>query len=145
MGTRSINLNCSAAKAGHECERYTLRNLVAMPVQSRETCGKRASKILVSEPYSLRIPEGLLSLVDFKAREDRTDRVAVLSQLLYAGAEDYVIELLKRGRISASRAAKVLDVSLYKVHELARERGAEAASGLEDHDRGQETTGRLLG
>ena len=97
------------------------------------------------EPYSLLIPEGLLFLVDSKARDDGTDRVTVLRQLLYAGAEDYVIELLRRGRISVSRAAELLDVSLYKVHELARERGAEAASGLEGHDRGQETAGRLLG
>jgi len=56
-----------------------------------------------------------------------------------------VIELLKRERISASRAAELLDVSLYKVHELARERGAELASGSEDHDRGRETADQLLG
>lgn len=100
---------------------------------------------MASKPYPLRIPENLLSLVDSKAREDRTDRSTALRQLLYAGAEDYVIELLKRGRISASRAAELLDVSLYKVHELIRERGAEAASGSEEHDRGRKTAGRLLG
>lgn len=100
---------------------------------------------MASKPYPLRIPENLLSLVDSKAREDRTDRSTALRQLLYAGAEDYVIELLKRGRISASRAAELLDVSLYKVHELMRERGAESTSGLEEHDRGQEMASRLLG
>ena len=82
--------------------------------------------------------------MDSRALEDRTDRSTALRQLLYAGAEIYVIELLKRGRLSASRAAELLDVSLYKVHELARERGAELASGSEDHDRGRETAGRLL-
>ena len=100
---------------------------------------------MASKPYPLRIPENLLSLVDSKATEDRTDRSTALRQLLYAGAEDYVIELLKRERISASRAAELLDVSLYKVHELSRERGAELASGSEDHDRGRETADQLLG
>lgn len=100
---------------------------------------------MASKPYPLRIPENLPSLVNTKAREDRTDRSTALRQLLYAGAEDYVIELLRRGRISASRAAELLDVSFYKMHELARERSAEAASGSEEHDRGQETADRLLG
>lgn len=100
---------------------------------------------MASKPYPLRVPENLLSLVDSKAKEDRTDRSTALRQLLYAGAEDYVVELLKRERISASRAAELLDVSLYKVHELMRERGAEATSGSEEYDRGQETADRLLG
>ena len=108
-------------------------------------CGRRARETMASKPYPLRIPESLLSLVDSKAREDRTDRSTALRQLLYAGAEDYVIELLRRRRISASRAAELLDVSLYKVHELARERGAEVASGSEEYGRGQQTAGRLLG
>ncbi len=63
---------------------------------------------------------------------------------MYAG-EDYVIDLLERGSISASRAAELLDVSLYKVRDLTRERSADATSGSEEHDRGQETVGRLLG
>lgn len=65
---------------------------------------------MASKPYPLRIPENLISLVDAKAREDRTDRSTVLRQLLYAGAEDYLVKLLKRRRISVSRAAELLDV-----------------------------------
>lgn len=74
---------------------------------------ERARKIVASKSHPLRISESLLSLVDSKASEDRTDRSTALRQLLYTGAEDYVIELLKRERISASRAAEILDVSLY--------------------------------
>lgn len=100
---------------------------------------------MANKPYPLRIPEGLLSLVDSKAREDRTDRSTALRQLLYAGAEDYVIELLRRGRISASRAAELLDISLYRVHELMRESGVEVDAGSEGYDSRQETANRLLG
>ena len=100
---------------------------------------------MASKPYPLRIPENLLSLVDSKAREDRTDRSTALRQLLYAGAEDYVLELLKRERISASRAAELLDVSLYRVHELMRESGVEVDAGPEGYDSRRETADRLLG
>lgn len=106
---------------------------------------REVRRIAASKPYPLRIPEKLLSLVDSKASEDRTDRATALRQFLYAGAEDYVIELLKRERISASRAAELLDVSLYRVHELMRERSAEVSAGSETYSRGQETAGRLLG
>lgn len=100
---------------------------------------------MASKPYPLRIPESLLSLVDSKASEDKTDRSTALRQLLYAGAEDYVIELLKRERISSSRAAELLDVSLYRMHELMRERGVEVHAGTEGYDSRQEMADRLLG
>jgi predicted HTH domain antitoxin len=99
---------------------------------------------VASKPYPLRIPENLLSLVDSKAKEDRIDRSTALRQLLYAGAEDYVLELLKLERISVSRAAELLDVSVYKVRELMRERGVGVSPTLEDYNRGQEVASRLL-
>lgn len=98
---------------------------------------------MASKPYPLRIPENLLSLVDSKAKEDRTDRSTALRQLLYAGAEDYVLGLLRRERLSASRAAELLDVSVYKVNELMGAHRSETSSTLEDHDKGQEVAGRL--
>ncbi len=61
--------------------------------------------------------------------------------MIYAGAEDYVVELLAQESISASRAAELLDVS---VHRLARERGVEASSTVEDHKRGSEAARKLL-
>ncbi len=99
---------------------------------------------MANKPYALRIPENLLSLVDSKASEDRTDRATALRQLLYVGAEDYVLELLRRKRISASRAAELLDVSVYKVNELMRVHRSETSSTLEDHDKGQEVASRLF-
>lgn len=100
---------------------------------------------MASKPYPLRIPENLLSLVDAKAAEDRTDRATALRQLLYAGAEDYVVELLRQRRISTSRAAELLDVSTYKVQELAREHGVDLSSELTDYDRGRTVSRRLIG
>lgn len=81
-----------------------------------------------SKSYPMRLAEA-------RAAEERTDRTTALRQLLYAGAEDYAIGLLERGRICASRAARLLDASVQRVHELARERGIQTGSTPEQHER----------
>ena len=53
-------------------------------------------------------------------------------QLLYAGAEDYVVGLLEQGRISSGKAAELLDTTVHRVHELARERGVEIGASVEE-------------
>lgn len=97
-----------------------------------------------SRSYPLRIPDNLIELAEARAREERTDRATALRQLMYAGAEDYVVELLKRGRITVSRAAELLGSSVHRVHELARERGVETGSTPEEHARSVRTARELL-
>ncbi len=99
----------------------------------------------MNRSYPLRIPEKVIELAEVKAREERTDRATALRRLIYAGAEDYVVGLLAQERISASRAAELLDVSVHRVHQLAREKGAPLGSALEDHERGLEEARKLLG
>ena len=96
-------------------------------------------------PYPLRIPESLLELADAKSRAERTDRSTALRQLLYAGAEEYVLELLSEGRISTTRAADILDVSVHRVHELAKKHGLKLGGTLEDHHRSVEEARTLIG
>ncbi len=98
----------------------------------------------MNKSYPLRIPEKVVELAEAKAREERTDRATALRRMIYAGAEDYVVELLAQESISASRAAELLDVSVHRVHRLARERGVEASSTVEDHKRGSEAARKLL-
>lgn len=62
----------------------------------------------ITRPYPLRIPQNLMELADAKSRTERTDRSTALRQLLYVGAEEYVLELLSEGRISTGRAADIL-------------------------------------
>jgi hypothetical protein len=90
--------------------------------------------------YPLRVPENLLELAEAKSRSERTDRSTALRQLLYAGAEDYVVELLDQGRISSGKAAELLDTTVHRVHELARERGVEIGAGVDDYRRSREST-----
>jgi hypothetical protein len=74
-------------------------------------------------PYPLRLPRHLLELADLRAEEERVDRAMALRQLLYSGAEDYVMELLGQGRISLSKAAELLDTSTVAVMQKAEKRG----------------------
>jgi hypothetical protein len=46
-------------------------------------------------------------LAEAKSRSERTDRSTALRQLVYAGAEAYVVELLDQGRISSGKAAEL--------------------------------------
>lgn len=102
--------------------------------------GARATR-----PYPLRIPENLMELADAKSRADRVDRATVLRQLLYAGAEEYVLQLLTEGRISTTRAAEILDVSVHRLYELARKHGAAIGGTAEDHRRSLQGARELLG
>lgn len=102
------------------------------------------SEAKTSKPYPLRIPENLIELAETKGRQDRTDRATALRQFLYAGAENYALALLAEGRISAGRAAEILDTSIHRVHELARARGVEIGATPEDHRRATETAAELF-
>ena len=93
--------------------------------------------------YPLRVPENLLEIAEAKSRSERTDRSTVLRQLLYAGAEEYVVELLDQGRISSGKAAELLDTTVHRIHELAIERGVEMGSGVEDYHRSRESAAGL--
>ncbi|MBA3634936.1 MAG: UPF0175 family protein [Actinomycetota bacterium] len=92
----------------------------------------------------MRVPENLMELAEAKSRSERTDRSTALRQLLYAGAEDYVVGLLEQGRISSGKAAELLETTVCRVHELARERGVEIDASVEDYRRSRESTAGLL-
>lgn len=102
------------------------------------------AKAGATRPYPLRIPENLLELAEAKSREERADRSTVLRQLLYAGAEEYVLELLSEGRISAGRAAEILEVSVHRVHRLVEEHDVEIGASLEDCRRSRKEADDLL-
>lgn len=73
-------------------------------------------------PYLVRLPKHLLELADLRAQDGQVDRSTALRQLLYAGATGYVLELLREGRISLSKAAELLACSTLAILEKSRER-----------------------
>ena len=71
----------------------------------------------------LRVPEELLQLAALRSQEQRTNRATVLRQWLYNGAEEYALRLVEEGRLSAARAAEMLEISLYDLYRLAETQG----------------------
>ena len=102
------------------------------------------SEARATRPYPLRIPQNLLDLAEAKSREEKTDRSTALRQLLYAGAEGYVLDLLSEGRISAGRASEILEASPHRIHQLARKHGVEIGATLEQYRRSRQDVARLL-
>lgn len=109
-----------------------------------EAKGRDGGATGATRPYPLRIPKNLLELAEAKSREEKTDRSTALRQLLYAGAEGYVLGLLSEGRLSVSRAAEILDTSVHRVHRLAEERGVQIGATLEQYRRSKEDVAGLL-
>lgn len=96
-----------------------------------------------TKPYALRLPKGLLELAELKSKADRTDKATALRQLLYAGAEEYVLELLSQGRLTIGRAAELLEMSIYDVQRLAQEHGIELGATADQYQKARETAARL--
>jgi len=79
----------------------------------------------MNKPYPLRVPENLIALARLRSSEEHVNQSTALKQLLYAGAENYVLKLLEKGRISIGKAAELLDRSIYDIYRLANERNIE--------------------
>lgn len=85
-------------------------------------------------PYPIRLPKHLLELADLRAEDEQVDRSTALRQLLYAGATGYVLELLRKGRISLSKAAELLACSTPAIVQKSQERGVVLGATLEQYE-----------
>ena len=73
--------------------------------------------------YPMKIKDEVIPLIELKSKEEHTNKAIVLKQFLYKGLEDYLINLVSRGRLSIGKAAEILDLSIYDIHEIAKSRG----------------------
>ncbi len=72
-----------------------------------------------SKVVPLRIPENLDDLAALSAKEQHTDKASALRQWIHQGAAHYVLRLVAEGRISITRAAELLDMTVYDLFHLA--------------------------
>jgi hypothetical protein len=97
----------------------------------------------MTRPYPLRIPEGILQLAELRDDEERTDKITVLRQWLYAAAEEYALKRLAEGRLTLSQTAELLDLSASDVQQKARERGIELGATADQYRQAYETARQL--
>jgi hypothetical protein len=93
--------------------------------------------------YPLRIPQNLIELANLRTKEEHVDKSTALRQLLYMGAQDYVIELYGSGRISLSKAAQLLDTSTLDVSRIASERNLLVGAAKTQQEKSRETANNL--
>lgn len=98
----------------------------------------------MSKPYPLRIPENLIILARLRSNEEHINQSTALKQLLYSGAENYTLELLRKGRISIGKAAELLDKTIYDIYRLAKERGIELGATEAHYKRSKEIAKKLI-
>ena len=85
--------------------------------------------------YPMKIKDEIIFLIELKSKEERTNKAIVLKQFLYRGLEDYAINLVSRGRLSIGKAAEILDLSIYDMHEIAKSKGIKLGPTKEQWER----------
>ena len=93
--------------------------------------------------FPLRIPARLIELAEFRGREEYVDKTTALKQLLYYGAEDYVLDLLSRGKISMGKAAELLEKTVFEIQQKALEKGIEIGATISQYETSKKHAGLL--
>ena len=94
--------------------------------------------------YPLRIPKEIIDLAILRSKEEYIDQSTALRQLLHLGAEEYVLQLVSSGRISISRAAEILNISIYDIYKLAEKHGIKIGGSIEQHIKSRQTAKKYL-
>ena len=92
--------------------------------------------MFMSELVSFRLPADLQKELEIISKEEDKDKSEIVRELIRLGIKERKIEkavrLYKEGKVSASRAAEIADVSLWKMIEIFAERKVEAQYGLKE-------------
>jgi len=91
----------------------------------------------------MKLKDEIVPLIELKSKEERTNKAIVLKQFLYRGLEDYVIGLVSRGRLSVGKAAEILDLSVYDIHEIAKSKGLRLSATEEQRKKSRELIKKL--
>ena len=94
--------------------------------------------------YPLRIPDEVMALASLRSKDEYVDKTTALKQLLFTGAEEYVLGLVSKGRISIGKAAELLGKPVYDIQSIARKHGIEIGPTPAQMNKSEDTLKRLL-
>src|SRR3989344_7250211 len=94
--------------------------------------------------YPMKIREEIMPIIELKSREEHTNKAVVLKQMIYKGMEDYILKLIEKGRLSIGKAAEILDVSIYDIHEMAESKGIKLSASPEQRQKSREHLRKFL-
>ena len=79
----------------------------------------------------LEIPDSIKYVVEILAKEESIDEKTALRRLIYEGMKGYVLNLYSKGKISLSKSAELLNLSVHDVLRLSKVYGLEIGSTQE--------------
>jgi hypothetical protein len=94
--------------------------------------------------YPLRVPREILALAKLRAKDEYVDQSTALRQLLHLGAEEYILGLVEKGRISVGRAAELLKTSVQDIYRLAEKHDVHVGATETQQEKSKETLHKLL-
>ena len=72
---------------------------------------------------TVRFPEELFKVVEYRARLEKIDESAAIKQLLALGAEGYAVELFRQGKMTLNESAELAGVTLRRMIDLLQRHG----------------------
>ena len=93
--------------------------------------------------YPMKLKDEIIPIIELKSREEHTNKAIVLKQLIYKGIEDYVLQLCANGRLSAEKAAEILDASIYDVHKAVKDKGIKISATEGQREKSKELLKKL--
>ncbi|MBI5392441.1 hypothetical protein HZA96_01105 [Candidatus Woesearchaeota archaeon] len=94
--------------------------------------------------YPLRIPQEIIGLAKLKAKQEYIDQATALRQLLYVGAEEYVLRLIESGRVSIGKAAELLNLSIHDIQRLAEKHNVKLGATALQHEKSLQTLKKII-
>ncbi|RZN14296.1 MAG: hypothetical protein EF812_05780 [Methanosarcinales archaeon] len=64
------------------------------------------------------VPKSIDSILNQRSHEEHLNKVSALKQMLWEGAESYLVNQYSRSRISKDKLAELPDLDIYEVNEL---------------------------
>lgn len=68
-----------------------------------------------------------------------------IKDIKFQTAEDYVLNLIEKGRLSFGRAAEILDLSIYDIQDIAKSKGVILGATLEQYQKSKKFVKELIG
>ena len=95
--------------------------------------------------YPMKIREEIMPIIELKSKEEHSNKAIVLKQLLYKGLEDYLLGLIAKGRLTVSKAAEILGVSVYDIQEMAKSREIKLTASQDQRQKSRKYVEEFLG
>ena len=85
------------------------------------------------------MPKSIECILDLRCRDEHVDKISIIKEMLWDGAESYLVDQYSIGKISKGKLAELLNRDLYEVGELLEKYHIKSSLSYEQFTRGIKT------